>query len=54
MKFFSNLPDQEHIPYKFITDEPHIKTIVRYFRPSDYLAIGAVGFGFPGALYLWG
>ncbi|KAI8922610.1 NADH-ubiquinone oxidoreductase complex I, 21 kDa subunit-domain-containing protein [Entophlyctis helioformis] len=53
MKWVSNLPDDEHVPYKFLAAEPDIKTMVRYFRPSDYLTIAGVGVGFPAALAIW-
>ncbi|KAI9349058.1 NADH-ubiquinone oxidoreductase complex I, 21 kDa subunit-domain-containing protein [Obelidium mucronatum] len=53
MKFVSNLPDQEHVPYKFIAAEPHFKKVVGYFRTSDYATMGAIGAGFPAAHLLW-
>jgi hypothetical protein len=54
MKFISNLPDAKHVPYPILEKEPHLKTIVSFFRPSDYATIGAFGLGFPGALMMWG
>ncbi|KAL2916080.1 hypothetical protein HK105_204504 [Polyrhizophydium stewartii] len=53
MKWVSNLPDDEHTPYKFITAEPDYKTVVRYFRPSDYAIAGATTIGFPLGLAVW-
>ncbi|ORY37629.1 hypothetical protein BCR33DRAFT_663462 [Rhizoclosmatium globosum] len=54
MKFVSNLPDNQHVPYKFLAAEPHFKTVVQYFRPSDYWTIAGVTVGFPAAHVLWG
>ncbi|KAJ3064890.1 hypothetical protein HK102_008081, partial [Quaeritorhiza haematococci] len=53
VKFFSNLPDSDHVPHKFIVADPHIKTVVRYFRSEDYAVWAAVAAGFPAAQYLW-
>ncbi len=53
VRFFSNLPDQEHLPYKFIAAEPHVKDIVGYFRPSDWAVTLGVGLGVPTFLTLW-
>ncbi|TPX75392.1 hypothetical protein CcCBS67573_g03319 [Chytriomyces confervae] len=49
MKFVSNLPDQEHVPYKFIAAEPHFKYVMSYMRSSDIVMAGAIGAGFPAA-----
>jgi hypothetical protein len=54
VKFVSNLPDSDHVPYPVIAAEPHIKTVVSYFRPSDYAAWTAIGAGFPLAQVAWG
>jgi hypothetical protein len=53
MKFISNIPDQQHVPFPIIAEEPHLKHIVRLLRPTDYLTIAGFGTLFPGALYLW-
>ncbi|KAJ3216022.1 hypothetical protein HK099_006092 [Clydaea vesicula] len=53
MRFFSNLPDDEHVPFKFIAADPHVKDVVRYFRPSDYLHSTAVALGGPAIFYAW-
>ncbi|KAJ3026407.1 UNVERIFIED_CONTAM: hypothetical protein HDU68_005705 [Siphonaria sp. JEL0065] len=53
MKFVSNLPDETHVPYKFIAAEPHFKKVLGYFRTSDYATIGAIGVGFPAIHALW-
>lgn len=54
MKFFSNLPDNQHVPFQKLDENPHVKTVVSFFRPRDYLNIGLFGTGFPAAFYLWG
>lgn len=54
MKFFNNLPDDDHVPYKFIKAEPHIKDAIRYIRPEDYMLCAAIGTGFPLAYLAWG
>ena len=54
MKLFSNLPDSDHVPYKFLTAEPHIKQVVRYMRTEDYLIWGGITTLFPMAAMLWG
>jgi len=54
VKWFSNLPDNDHVPYTFIEAEPHIKKVVQYFRPSDLAYAAGIGTGFPLALLLWG
>ncbi|KAJ3405919.1 hypothetical protein HDU80_000489 [Chytriomyces hyalinus] len=53
MKFVSNLPDQEHVPYKFIAAEPHFKYVMSYMRSSDIVMAGAIGAGFPAAHMVW-
>ncbi|KAJ3312374.1 hypothetical protein HDV04_003124 [Boothiomyces sp. JEL0838] len=53
MKFFSNLPDNQHVPFQKLDENPHVKTVVSFFRPRDYLNIGLFGTGFPAAFYLW-
>ncbi|KAH6566904.1 hypothetical protein BASA50_008047 [Batrachochytrium salamandrivorans] len=53
MKWVSNLPDGEHIPFEFIDAEPNIKTVARYLRTSDYASMAAVAVGFPTAFYAW-
>ncbi|KAJ3114376.1 hypothetical protein HDU96_002181, partial [Phlyctochytrium bullatum] len=53
VKWVSNLPDGDHTPYQPIEAEPHIKTVVRYFRPSDYLTIASFGIGFPMLQVAW-
>ncbi|KAI8904945.1 hypothetical protein PhCBS80983_g03868 [Powellomyces hirtus] len=53
VQFFSNLPDEEHVPYKFITAQPHVKDIVRYMRNEDYYLWAAVATGFPAAHWIW-
>ncbi|KAI8814549.1 NADH-ubiquinone oxidoreductase complex I, 21 kDa subunit-domain-containing protein [Cladochytrium replicatum] len=53
MKVFSGLPDSDHVPYKFIAAEPHVKDVVRYFRTSDYAVWGAIGLGFPATELIW-
>ncbi|KAI8892195.1 NADH-ubiquinone oxidoreductase complex I, 21 kDa subunit-domain-containing protein [Globomyces pollinis-pini] len=52
MKWVSNLPDSNHTPYPVLEEEPHLKKVVAYFRPSDYATIAAFTTVFPGALYL--
>ena len=54
MKWVSNLPDDAHAPHKVITSEPHVKDIVRYFRPSDYALAFGIGVGFPSVYYAMG
>jgi hypothetical protein len=54
MKWVANLPDAKHTPFPVIAEEPHIKTVVRYFRPSDYLLAAGITLAGPGSLYLWG
>lgn len=54
VKFFDNLPDSNHVPYTFITAEPHVKDLVRYMRNEDLLLWGGVAAGFPAAHMLWG
>ncbi|KAI9340695.1 hypothetical protein DFJ73DRAFT_627954 [Zopfochytrium polystomum] len=54
MRFVSNIPDSDHVPYPVIEANPHIKTLVRYFRPSDYAVAGGIGVGFPLLFMLWG
>ncbi|EGF76883.1 hypothetical protein BATDEDRAFT_92288 [Batrachochytrium dendrobatidis JAM81] len=54
MKWVSNLPQGDDIPYPFITDEPDLKTMARYFRTSDYVAMTGFATVFPGALYALG
>ncbi|KAJ3096345.1 hypothetical protein HDU97_006018 [Phlyctochytrium planicorne] len=49
VKWISNLPDSDHVPFKLIAEEPHIKTVVKYFRAEDYLAWAAIAAGFPAA-----
>ena len=41
-------------PYPLIDIDPHFSRVVRYFRPSDYAAWGALGFGTPALYYDWG
>ncbi|KAJ1549571.1 hypothetical protein HK405_009336 [Cladochytrium tenue] len=53
MKFISNIPDAEHVPYPILEADPHIKTLVRYFRPSDYAVMAGATIGFPAAFALW-
>ncbi|KAI8825085.1 NADH-ubiquinone oxidoreductase complex I, 21 kDa subunit-domain-containing protein [Fimicolochytrium jonesii] len=53
VQFFSNLPDDDHVPYKFLEANPHIKDVVRYMRQEDYAVGAAVGLGFPAAHYIW-
>ncbi|KAI8611240.1 NADH-ubiquinone oxidoreductase complex I, 21 kDa subunit-domain-containing protein [Chytriomyces sp. MP71] len=53
MKFVSNLPDENHVPYKFIAAEPHFKHVVRYMRTSDMALAGAVAAGFPALHIMW-
>ncbi|KAI9003698.1 hypothetical protein HDU85_001094 [Gaertneriomyces sp. JEL0708] len=53
VRLFDNLPDDDHVPYKFLTAEPHLKDVVRYMRPSDYAVWAAVGAGFPAAHWMW-
>ena len=54
MKWVANLPDSKHTPFPVIAEEPHIKTVVQYFRPSDYLLASGITLAGPGSLYLWG
>ena len=54
VQWVSNLPDGEHTPYKFLAAQPHIKSVVSYLRPSDYLQWTAITVGFPGIFYVWG
>ncbi|KAJ4298389.1 hypothetical protein N0V88_003419 [Collariella sp. IMI 366227] len=37
--------------YPLIDNDPHFKRVIRYARPSDYLAGGAAAAGGPGLLY---
>ncbi|KAI8831428.1 NADH-ubiquinone oxidoreductase complex I, 21 kDa subunit-domain-containing protein [Chytridium lagenaria] len=53
VKWFSNLPDSDHVPYTFIAAEPHLKTVVRYFRTEDYAAMVGIGAGFPLFQVAW-
>ncbi|TPX31517.1 hypothetical protein SmJEL517_g05137 [Synchytrium microbalum] len=53
MKFFSNLPDSDHVPYKFLVAEPHFKQVVKYMRTEDYIVWGSVATLFPLATVLW-
>lgn len=41
-------------PYPLIDADPHFSRVVRYLRPSDYVAWAGLTAGFPSALYLWG
>ncbi|KAJ1551239.1 hypothetical protein HK096_002326, partial [Nowakowskiella sp. JEL0078] len=54
VNYISNIPDQEHVPYKIITAQPHLKKLVGYMRASDYAVWGAVAVGFPAAQLIWG
>ncbi|EPQ56442.1 hypothetical protein GLOTRDRAFT_40336 [Gloeophyllum trabeum ATCC 11539] len=40
-------------PFPLIDADPHAGRVIRYMRPSDFAAWGAMTAGFPGALYLW-
>ncbi|KAJ3046722.1 hypothetical protein HK097_000603 [Rhizophlyctis rosea] len=53
VRWVDNLPDDDHVPYKFIEREPHVKDVVRYMRSSDYLQWAGVAFGFPIAHWTW-
>ncbi|TPX70222.1 hypothetical protein SpCBS45565_g01955 [Spizellomyces sp. 'palustris'] len=53
VKFFSNLPDSDHVPYTFITDEPHVRDIVRYMRKDDLMLWGGIAAGFPALHFAW-
>jgi hypothetical protein len=52
--WFSNVPDQEHVPYKQICVEPPIRDVYRYLRTSDYLQWLGFGAGIPFGIYLLG
>ena len=52
MKWFSNLPDNQHVPYQFIKAEPHIKEVFQSFRGSEYLTTLSF-LSFPGLLWAW-
>ena len=54
MKWIYSVPDDGQSPYPVIYDEPHLKTLVTYMRPSDYLTWAGVTIAFPTALYAWG
>ncbi|KAJ3041590.1 hypothetical protein HDV00_009067 [Rhizophlyctis rosea] len=53
VRYFDNLPDDDHVPYKFIDAEPHVKDVFRYMRTADYGKWLAVGLGFPAIHWLW-
>ncbi|MCJ1321698.1 hypothetical protein MMC15_007043 [Xylographa vitiligo] len=40
-------------PYPLIDNDPHLKRVIRYARPSDYLAGTALGASVPGLMLLW-
>lgn len=40
--------------YPLIDVDPHFSRVVRYFRPSDYAAWGALSAGTPALYYAWG
>ncbi|MCJ1251778.1 hypothetical protein MMC30_009016 [Trapelia coarctata] len=40
-------------PYPLIDNDPHIKRVIRYARPSDYAAGTAIGLFGPGMMLLW-
>ncbi|KAH8093782.1 NADH-ubiquinone oxidoreductase complex I, 21 kDa subunit-domain-containing protein [Cristinia sonorae] len=40
-------------PYPLIDADPHAGRVIRYLRPSDYVAWAGLTAAFPGALYLW-
>lgn len=40
--------------YPQIDTDPHFKTVVRYFRPSDYMTWGGMTVGGPAFLYMFG
>jgi hypothetical protein len=50
MRWVSNLPAQDQLPFRLLTEEPKFKQVVSYFRSSDYLTILGVGVGVPLAL----
>jgi hypothetical protein len=54
VKWVSNLPNQDAIPYPFIMAEPHVKQLFASLRPSDYGVVAGMGTLFPLALYSWG
>ncbi|KAJ3321142.1 hypothetical protein HDV06_004595 [Boothiomyces sp. JEL0866] len=45
--------DNQHVPFQKLDENPHVKTVVSFFRPRDYLNVGLFGTGFPAAFYLW-
>lgn len=36
MKYYGGLPDQEHVPYKIIGHNPHVKDVIKNLRISDW------------------
>jgi hypothetical protein len=51
VNWVSNLP--QNPPFPLLVEQPHLKTVVKCFRPFDYATILAIGSGFPTALYVW-
>ncbi|KAF8159597.1 NADH-ubiquinone oxidoreductase complex I, 21 kDa subunit-domain-containing protein [Crassisporium funariophilum] len=39
--------------YPLIDADPHASRVIRYFRPSDYVAWAGATAAFPAALYFW-
>ncbi|MCJ1405191.1 hypothetical protein MMC11_008417 [Xylographa trunciseda] len=40
-------------PYPLIDNDPHLRRVIGYARPSDYLAGAAIGVAGPGMMLLW-
>ncbi|MCJ1477210.1 hypothetical protein MMC13_005881 [Lambiella insularis] len=40
-------------PYPLIDNDPHFRRVVRYARPSDYVAAGAIGVAGPATMLIW-
>ncbi|THH30708.1 hypothetical protein EUX98_g3473 [Antrodiella citrinella] len=40
-------------PFPLIDADPHAGRVIRYMRPSDYVAWAGVTAAFPSTLYLW-
>ncbi|MCJ1410712.1 hypothetical protein MMC19_004798 [Ptychographa xylographoides] len=40
-------------PFPLIDNDPHIRRVIAYARPSDYVAGAAIGVAGPGMMLLW-
>lgn len=54
VKYFDNLPDNDHCPYEFLDAEPHLRDVVRYMRPSDWAVAMGITVGVPGVVWSMG